>query len=566
MWKQKLVMAAWLLSLPLLFAVQARAEATLYSGGFIYARAGLESPEALVVRDGNFAYAGKLEEALGVCGSKCQRVDLAGRMLAPSFFDAHAHPNLGVIFDLRDLPYRDKLPTPAEYVEHIRQYLLQHPETRVLRGVGWDNAAFRQGPPDKALLDQVSRDIPIFLRSSDQHSAWVNSKALELGGIDRHTPNPSGGLIERDAGGQPGGTLRDGASNFIEAALPPLSVDENKALILKFQDMAHSLGITAYMCAMVMPRSTLYTAYRELLAEGRLKTYTQLAFMMTPDTYQDALAWLAQEVADYEATRSGDLLGFRLAKFFMDGTIIGQSAYLLEDYAARPGYRGESQWPPDVLQAAFQLCEQQGIRIHVHVIGDAAAQLALDKLETLTRPNRHALTHLEVIRPEDIARFKASGLIATLNPYWFCKSLVWKDVELAHLGPERAERMLPARAFLDAGVPVAAASDYPVTAVPNPLIGMEMAVSRTLIAAWRDGRSAEACMLNPGQALAPEQALDAFTFTAAYAYGLEQLTGSIEQGKSADFVVLDRNILTGPSSEARVLETWFRGQLVYQAR
>lgn len=566
---QKTPLFLLLLCAILLSPLTARAlpgEAAVYYNGLIYPKADAAPVEAVVVKDGRFSYVGALNGALKAAGESCIRVDLKGRMLLPSFFDAHAHPNMGALFDLRDFKYAKPIPTPEEYVAHIRQYLRAHPEIQALRGTGWDTAAFPDGPPSKALLDAVSAEIPIFIRSTEQHSAWVNSKTLELSKITRETKDPFGGKIERDKNGEPSGTLYDMASLVVEAALPPVSVEENKELILKFQNMAHSLGITGYMCAMVPPRDNLYTAYRELLAEGKLLTYTQLAFLMTPDTYAEAIKWAASEASAYEKSGPSELLGFRLAKFFMDGTILEQSAYLLADYAARPGYRGEPQWPDlTVLRDAFKLCEKNGLRIHIHAVGDGAVHLALDGLEAVKNPNKNAITHLELVAPADFARFRALNVMAVINPYWFCKSVFWADSELKQLGPERAEHMLPAKSFYDAGVRVAAASDYPVSSLPNPLAGIEMAATRTLIAPWRSGRSAEDCMGNPAEAISVAQALDAFTLSAAYAYDLEAITGSIEVGKSADFVILDKNIFKVPPSEAKVLETWFRGKLIYRA-
>ena len=541
--------------------------ATVFSGGLIYVKAGTEPVEAVVVRNGRFTHAGGLEGALQTAGQGHTRVNLQGRMMLPSFFDAHLHPNMGSLLDLGALPYAGGSPTPEEYVAHIRQHLKKHPGVHALRGTGWNIAAFLGVPPNKALLDQVSADIPIFIRSFDQHYAWVNSKALEMSKVTKDTPDPPGGKIERDEKGEPCGTLLDMASVMVESALPPVTVEEHKQLILKFQTMAHSLGITGYMCAMVIhdKHDNHSTAYRELLAEGKLATYVRLAFMMTPDAYADTIAWIAKNAAAYEE-KANDLLGFRLAKFFMDGTILGQSAYLLEEYTARPGYRGEPQWPADmvVLRDAFRRCEENGLRIHIHAVGDAAVRLALDGLETVKNPNRHAITHLELVEPADFERLRALGVMVAINPYWFCKSAAWADSELKQLGPIRSERMLPAKSFYDTGVKVAAASDYPVSH-PNPLAGIEMAATRTLIAPWRGGRSAEECALNTAEAISVEQALDAFTLSAAYAYDLDAITGSIEAGKSADFVILDGSIFQAAPSEARVLETWFRGERVYRA-
>ena len=543
-------------------------ETTVYSGGLIYAKARVAPIEAVVVQNGRFSYVGSLDGALKSAGPDYKAVDLGERMLLPSFFDAHAHSNMGSLLDLRELPYAGDTPTPEEYVAHIQRYLETHPDTQVLRGTGWDKTHFPEGQPNRAQLDLVSTEIPIFIRSYDQHFAWVNSRALAMAKVEQGTVDPPGGQIGRDQTGGASGTLLDMATVLVESKLPPVSVAENKELILKFQKMAHRLGITGYMCALVLPRDNLYRAYRELLAEGRLSTYVQLAFLMTPDTYRDAIPWVAGEIAAYEAGEPSEVLGFTLAKFFMDGTFAGQSAFLLADYAARPGHRGEPMWPRDAiaLQDAFRLCEENGLRIHIHALGDGAVRLSLDGLEAVKTANRHAITHLELVDPADFARFRARDVIATINPYWFCKSVMWADTELKQLGRERAERLLPAKSFYNAGVRVAAASDYPVSSTPNPLIGIEMAATRTLIAPWRGGRTAEECTINPAEAISLEQALDAFTLSAAYAYDLETITGSIEVGKSADFVILDKNIFEATPSEARVLETWFRGKRVHLAQ
>ena len=538
----------------------------VYFGGLIYGKTGVIH-EAVVVKNGIFIYTGSLGGALKTAGPNCKHINLQGRMMTPSFFDAHAHPNLSSLLELRDLPYAGSIPTPEEYVKHIKQYLQKNPNTQTLRGTGWDNAAFPLAPPNKTLLDQVTTDIPIIIRSSDQHSAWVNSKALEISNITKYLDSHKS-QIELDEKKEPCGLVRDEVILLVDSALPPITVEEHKALILKFQNLAHSFGITGYMDAMVIPQSNQYKAYRELFAEKKLSMYTQLAFLMQPDTYETGLKWLVNEADTYEAEQANELLGFRIAKFFMDGAILGQTGYLLEDYATRPGYRGEPLWPADklTLHNAFKLCDEKGIRIHIHSVGDAATKLALDGLEVVKTPNRHAITHLILVDPADITRFRSMNIIAAINPYWFCKSTVWADSELKQLGYKRSESLYPVKSFYDTGVTVAAASDYPVTSIPNPLIGIEMAVTRTLIESWRNGRTAEECTLNPAEAISAEQALDAFTLTAAYAYGLEEITGSIETGKSADFVLLDRNIFRTAPSEAKVLETWFRGKLVYKAK
>ena len=167
---------------------------------------------------------------------------------------------------------------------HIRKYLEEHSYMHAFQGAGWEMSEFHDGYLQKQLLDAVSSEIPIYIWDSSLHMAWVNSKALELAGITRDTPNPENGIIVKDDMGEPAGTLIDMATKTVENALPPLSVSEKKALLLAFQNLEHSLGVTGHMCAFIEPHSVDYTAYRELIAEGKLKMYTQLAFYMSPET------------------------------------------------------------------------------------------------------------------------------------------------------------------------------------------------------------------------------------------------------------------------------------------
>ncbi len=540
--------------------------ATIYSNGIICSVPGAVIVEAVAVQDGRFISVGSLEEVEKAAGPNCEYVDLEGCTLIPSFFEAHAHPNLGSLFDLREFAYENNLPTPQSYVKYAQQFLEEHPDIQALRGSGWNISDFPDGYPQKELLDQVSTDIPIFIRDAGQHLAWVNSKALELAGITPDSPDPEGGRIERDGQGEPLGTVVDMATNYVEGALPPVSVAEEKELILKFQEMAHSLGVTGHMCAAVLPDSNHYLAYRELHSEGTLKMYSQLAFYMLPESYKETVSWLRSERASYEEEAPDELLSLGLAKFFIDGVVSGQTACLLKDYSSWPGYRGKPLWPvdSDALHKAFRLCNDEGLRIHIHAVGDAAVRFGLDALEEAAEPNRHAITHILLADPHDITRFKELDIIATVNPYWFCKGPAFEDIELLHLGEDRCGHLYPTRSFYECGVTVAAASDYPVSNTPAPLAGIEMAVTRSLIKPWRGGKSIEECTLNPSEGISLNQALEAFTLSAAFAYGLEDTTGSIDAGKSADFVVLDRNIFVEPPSEACVLETWFKGELVYR--
>ena len=539
----------------------------VFSGGTICMKTsdGIEYAEAVVVQEGKFAFVGALNDALEFASSDCEQIDLEGKLMTPSFFESHAHPNWSTPLDFRNFVYAGPMPTPEEYVEYIRKFVQEHPDSSAIRGIGWDFAVFGGEYPTKDILDEVSTEIPIFLRDTSLHIAWANSRALELAGLTKDIPDPEGGRVVRDEKGEPSGVVLDLASVVVEDALPPLTKEDHKELILQFQEMEYSFGVTGHMTALVAPDSEQYAAYRELLDEGKLKMYTQLAFQATPETYKECFEWLKTERTAYEKDPN-PLLKLGLIKFFVDGVISNQSAYLLEAYATSPDWRGEPMWPTETLEDAFKICTENDFRIHVHATGDAGTRMTLDALEKATVPNRHSITHIELTAPEDIARFGELEIIAMINPYWFGRGESFDEIEAIELGPERTERMYLAKSFYETGARVSAASDYPVCPVPDPIGGLYMAVNRTIPENWREGRSAEECTLNKSEAITIEQAFDAFTLSAAYSFELDDVTGSIEVGKTADFVIWNENLFEEITDNTKPLETWFMGELVYKAK
>jgi predicted amidohydrolase YtcJ len=197
-------------------------------------------------------------------------------------------------------------------------------------------------------------------------------------------------------------------------------------------------------------------------------------------------------------------------------------------------------------------------------MGDAATRYALDALEAAGTVNKHAITHLGLVAQEDFKRFGDLGVIASISPYWFCKNPTWNVTEQRILGLERSERMFPAKSFFDADAVMVAGSDYPVTGFPHPLLGIDMAVTRSLPIPFRGDLITEAYILNPDEAITLEQAVHAFTLAPAWSFDLHMITGSIEAHKYADFVILDKDIFTTELYDTIILETWFRGKQVYE--
>ena len=255
------------------------------------------------------------------------------------------------------------------------------------------------------------------------------------------------------------------------------------------------------------------------------------------------------------------------AKIFVDGVVEGGTAYLFEPYAHRPDFSGVPIWSREQLLEVIPILDKEGIQIHVHVIGDAAAHIALDGLEKAqvengVRDSRHMLTHLQLVTPEDIARFQHLNAIGIPNPYWFKIDDYYHKLALPYLGQHRADMQYPMKSFFDAGVVMASASDFPVTVPYDPLMGMEIGVTRSNLG------TAGGDILWPEQRVSLDEMVASFTINGAYSNFLEDHTGSLEIGKQADFVVLDQNIFNLPPEEigrAKVLQTYVEGLLVHDA-
>lgn len=538
---------------------------TLYYNAEVYTNdETVPAAEAIVVENGKFAFVGSYQEALAFAGDDCEKVDLQGQFVSPSFFDSHVHLGLQQgAFDFRDY-IADETPTIAQYVAALKEYLAENPDIEYLRGAGWDNTSFPNGSPAKEILDEINDEIPIALRSLDYHSLWVNSKALELAGITAETKVPDDkGTIDLNEKGEVGGALRElAAMDLVLSKLPPITIDEYKASILKTQDLLLGYGVTGVFDAYVMPDSNWYRAYRELADDGELRMHVSIAIGITADQYETQIEWVKNEVEKYRKLADEKLM-INACKFLADGVVEGGTAYLEEEYSSQPGYTGIPIWEKSAMAEAFKLCDQYGIKTHVHAVGDAAVAMTLDCLEGLSTDHRNAICHLQLVNDADFQRFADLGVVAVVAPYWVFRSEGYEELEVRFLGEERVERTYPVKTFLDYGVSTAAHSDYPVTAIADPLEGIEIAVTRSRPASAESELPNEDFTLNAKEAITVEQAIDVFTYQGAYANFMEDITGSITVGKSADFVVINQNILQTPASLASVVATYFEGELVF---
>jgi predicted amidohydrolase YtcJ len=546
----------------------AQGDLTVFRNGALFDGHRYRGALSAVVVDGSSIVAVRTHadglEPRGRTGPDVRVVDLAGGLLAPGFVDAHVHPIQGGLERLRcDL---SQLSTREEYLAAIAGYAAAHPDATWVVGGGWAMPAFPGGTPTAADLDLLVPDRPVFLPNRDHHGAWVNSRALELAGVDRHTPDPPDGRIERDADGRPSGTLHEGATALVARHLPRTTGADYHAALLAGQDYLHSLGVTGWQDAIVGsyagmddPASTYVAAAHS----GELRSEVV-----------GALWWDrrmgVEQIADLVGRREVLTAGrFRATtvKIMQDGVAENGTAALTAPYLDRSGHptanTGHSFIDPDDLREAIARLDAEGFQVHVHAIGDRGVREALDAFEGTNPNHRHHVAHLQIVQPEDVPRFGQLGVAANIQALWACLDDQMVDLTLPFLGEERAGWQYPFGDLHRAGARLVAGSDWPVS-TPDPMAAIHVAVNR-----WAYGGAGRAGSepFLPEQALPLEVAFAAYTSGSAWVCSRDD-AGVVAPGNVADLVVLDRDPFVGPVDEigaARVSSTWVGGVPVHEA-
>ena len=515
--------------------------------------------QAIAIENGKIVYVGSDSGVNAISGEDTVVIDLEGKMVLPGFVDAHAHPSWAMDYISNINLYH--LGSLQEYQRAISEYASSHVDAEVLRGSGWRNEIFPGRGPTKEILDTIAPDQLFSLQSSDGHSLWVNSLTLRKAGINKNSPDPDGGLIERDpTSGEPTGTLRETAMTLIDKTIPDYLMKERKNALLAYQEMAGRAGIT--LCHDAMLEAQSIAAFKELEAEGHLKIRFRGAIWIKPD---QAIGPQIETVLRERSRNQHPYFQTQAAKIFVDGVIEGGTAYLFEPYVHKPDFRGEPLWSPETLNELSAFLDNKKVQIHVHIIGDAAAHITLDALEYAQKVNgerdsRHLITHLQLVAPADIQRFKHLAVIGLPQPFWFSAGNYYWQLALPYLGKERADAQYPMRSFFEAGVIMASSSDFPVTIPFDPLIGIQLGITRSEIGLVPEE------ILWPEEKVTLEQMIASFTIHGAYANFLEKEVGSLEVGKQADIVILDQNLFEIPVtdiSETKVLLTLVDGKVVF---
>jgi predicted amidohydrolase YtcJ len=530
------------------------------TGGEVYTVDAARSwAEAVAIRDGRIVWVGGDDGAKAWIGAGTRVVALGGRFVMPGFHDSHLHPITG---GMRTLQCElSGAATAAEALERVRAYAGAHPEMEWITGRGWELPLFPAANPRKELLDAVVPDRPVYLTAADGHNAWVNSKALALAGVTAATPDPPSGRIERDtATGEPSGCLRENAKALVSRLLPETTQAQRRAGLERTVDLAHRAGLVGLFDASVDPIEL--EVYRDLDRAGRLDLHVGIAMYVDPEK---PLAPQLGEVVALRALDWGPHVHLRSVKLFADGVIESGTAALLAPYLDRGDDRGGLEWDPAKLAEAAIALDRAGFQLHVHAIGDRAIRVTLDAVEAARRANgprdrRPTLAHIELFDPADVPRFRSLGAVASFQPLWAWADPYIRDLTEPQLGPARSRWLYPIASLAATGAVIAGGSDWSVSSMV-PLEGIEVAVTRR-------GPSE-----GPGPAWLPDERvplatmLAAYTIGSAYAAFNERSTGSLEAGKSADLIVLDRNPFAIPTheiSETKVLLTLFAGREVFR--
>jgi predicted amidohydrolase YtcJ len=539
----------------------------IFTGGTVFApHEGGAAHTTVAVDAGRITAVGD-DSLRDLVGPSTRVVDIGDGLLIPGFQDAHVHPLSGGLGRLScDLSALDNA---SDYLAAIGSYAAARPGLEWVSGAGWMMAAFPGGLPRREALDSVVPDRPAYFTNRDGHGAWVNTRALDLAGIDATTPDPADGRIERDADGVATGVLHEGAMDLVVGLLPPASQDDQVQGLLEAQRYLHSLGITAWQDTIVGGYSHIpdaSEAYRVLATSGRLTARVVGALWWTRSRGAEQIA----ELVDRRESLTVPGFSPTSVKIMQDGVAENFTAAMTSPYLDACGHatsnRGLSMVDPAELRGYVTELDRLGFQVHVHAIGDRAVREALDSFEAAraangVSDNRHHIAHIQLIHPDDLARFAALDVAANMQPLWAMHEPQMDELTVPFIGAERAAWQYPFAALAASGATLVAGSDWPVSS-PDPLWGIHVAVNRSL--PGPDG--------TPGEPFLPHQALDVTTALTAYTAGSAYVnhldgTGRIAPGAIADLAVLDRDITAGPPDEvcaATVQATYVGGVAVYE--
>jgi len=515
--------------------------------------------EAVAIKGEKIIYVGSNKAAENYIGSATRVIEAQGRLLLPGFQDSHVHFLSGSLnLNRVDLSGAQSV---AEIQDRISHFVAEHPDLTWIQGRGWMYSAFPGDMPHKKFLDEIIPDKPAIMRCADGHTSWVNSRALALAGINRHTPDPPDGKIVRDEKGEPTGALLEGASRLVTRLIPEPTPEEKLEALRQGMREAVRWGITS--------AHSLGGDFEEIELFDRLRKEGSQTIRLIIAMSVDEPGPTEKDFQTYAeaSTRFNDhWLAVRGVKLMLDGVIDSGTAAMLEPYEGQKG-EGKLFWKPDDFVKAVREFSRRGIQVSTHAIGDRAIRLALDAYEKSLKASghpelRHKIEHAECVAQADLPRFGHPQIIASFQPLHADPDPLWMSAWIKKVGPEREQRAFAWKSVLRAGGRLAFGSDWPVVTI-NPWPGVQIALTRQSRQGYPEGGWI------PKEKLSLEEIIYAYTMGGAYALNEENLRGSIEPGKLADLILLSQNIFEIPAnkiSETRPVLTIVGGQIRFEEK
>jgi predicted amidohydrolase YtcJ len=568
-----LALLAWLSSVGAGAEKQAKADVVLRNGKIYTADATRSIKQAIAFRGNTILAVGGDQDMAPLTGDGTKVIDLAGKLVLPGLIDTHVHPIIGALNGAKCSLAGVK--ATIDTLKPVIQDCLakdQGGADEWFEAAQLDNYGFSATAKD---LDTIETKRPIALWGNDGHTVWVNNRGLAVLGVTAETPDISGGKIGRDATGAPDSYFADRASIFVDEKIPSPGVEEKAALTAAELKRMSSYGITSVMDAFVTPSEA--AVWRKLYDTGRLGMRVRMAIYLA-----DPQALFRPSSSDSDqavqrliaASKAGDIdpdfLRAGVIKVFADGVMEypAQTAALLEPYLDKNGnptkHTGGLYFDPQHFANLVTKLDAAGLTVHIHAIGDRAVRASLDAFAAARaangdRDNRDQIAHLQLVDPADFPRFKELGVMADMQLEWAKREPATEGPIEPYLGPERYRYLYPAGSLHRAGATIIGGSDWDVSSY-NPFRAFQTAVTRS------GGKGQRP--LNIEERIPLETAIDAYTINAAYAMKQDKTTGSLEVGKRADLVLVDRDILTiDPDTiqETKVLATYLDGRLIYSA-
>ncbi len=536
--------------------------------------------EAVAVRDGKIVKVSSASDIMALADVHTEIVDCGGNTILPGLCDAHCHPSLAAATtagaDMFGV-YKQEDQTEDEVIDilmaKLKAYVDAHPEQEVIRGAGWVYQNFSPNGrfPTRHDIDRVCADRPVILESFCQHNLWVNTKAIEIAGVDENTPDTSTGCIYREKDGFPQGVFNDPeAMAYIKTGVPgyDLSVAEYKEGILWYQkECANRYGVTFVQDCMHSDNAR--EAYRQLAAENALSLRMRGVYHLQPGKQEE-------QMPQFLAWKGKDNVGndFRIdtIKMFAEGAfhlIDGYLPHFCESIGVPANYNGELYWTDDVFVECAARAMEAGFNVHVHAMGDGSVKQSAECLAKAQhmagKQPRNIIAHVMLTPDETAELMGKENIIANCQPAWM---MLEADVsgEIAMMGKEKAMQSYPLRKFLDRDVTVAFGTDFPVTPPPDTMQEICVCMTRTITPGTIGYEQFKGQVLGDEAPASLAEAVKALSINGAYQMFGEEYTGSIEPGKSAELVVLDSDLEAMPKEEiyqVKVAKTFFKGRKVF---